>query len=141
MNGRKVYIIKFLNYLAKIFLKYFFQLTYGNTELGGVQFSKLLDGKGPSVKSRSETDGGIGRIDTDDTHGTVVISIGGNDDVDVLNDTLESKEEIFLLQLEFQQSTVHLVHEKNGLDTFGDGLTQDSLGLHTDTYGKNCNSL
>ena len=115
-------------------------LTYWDTELGGIQFSKLLDGKGPSVKSRSETDGGIRRIDTDDTHGTVVISIGGNDDVDVLNDTLESKEKIFLLQLKFQQSTVHLVHEKNGLDTFGGGLTQDSLGLHTDTCGKNCNS-
>ena len=86
-------------------------LTYWDTELGGIQFSKLLDGKGPSVKSRSETDGGIGRIDTDDTHGTVVVSVGGNDNIDVFDDTLEGQKEILLVQLQLQKGTVHFVHE------------------------------
>ena len=35
-----------------------------------------------------------------------------------------------------EKSSVHFVHEKNGLDTFSNGLTQDSFGLHADTWKK-----
>jgi hypothetical protein len=31
--------------------------------------------------------------------------------------------------LELKKSAVHLVHEDDGPDSLGDGLTQDSLGL------------
>ena len=104
-----------------------------NAEFGSIKFSKLFDGKGPSVETGSETNGSIGGVNTDNTHGTIIIGVGGNNDVDVLNNPLESKEQIFLLQLQLQQSTVHLVHEKDRLDPFGDGLSQDGFSLHTDT--------
>ena len=104
-----------------------------NAEFGGIDFGKLFKGKSPSVETGSKTDGGIGGVNTDDTHRTIIVGIGGNDDVDVLNNTLESQKQIFLLQLQFQEGTVHFVHEKNGLDPFGDSLTQYSFGLHAHT--------
>jgi len=67
------------------------QLVNGNVELGGVHLSHLLQGEGPAVEARAETDRGIGGVDTDNSHGTAVISIGGNDDVDVLDDALEGR--------------------------------------------------
>lgn len=67
------------------------------------------------------------------THGTTVIRIGGNDDVHVFNDTLESLIEFFSVQLQLKESTVHFVHEQDGLDTFGDGLTQYSFSLYAHT--------
>lgn len=67
------------------------------------------------------------------THGTAVIGVGGNDDVDILNNTLEGLVQLLRLQLQLQQGTVHLVHEQDRLDALGDGLTQYSLGLHAHT--------
>lgn len=102
-------------------------------ELGGIHLGKLLESKSPSVKAGTETNGSVGRINTDNSHRTIVISIGSDDDVDVLNNPLESLVQVFLIQLQLQEGAVHFVHEKNGLDSLGDGLTQHGLGLHTDT--------
>ena len=65
------------------------------------------------------------------THGSTIIRIRSNNDVNVLNNALESLVQLFRVQLQFQQSPVHLVHEQNGLDTFGDGLPEYGLGLDT----------
>ena len=69
----------------------------------------------------------------DITHWSRLVIVGGNDDVDVLNDTLEGLEQVLGLKLQLEQSTVHLVHEQNGLDALADGLSQHSLGLHAHT--------
>eukprot|EP00043_Microstomoeca_roanoka_P011771 m.111338 g.111338 ORF g.111338 m.111338 type:complete len:377 (-) comp15293_c0_seq1:145-1275(-) len=104
-----------------------------NAKLVRVHLGKLLEGKGPAVETRAETDGTLGHIDLDGTHGTIIITVGGDNDVDALNDTLEGLVEIFLLELELEKSAVHLVHEKNGLDALSNGLTEHSLGLHAHT--------
>lgn len=72
----------------------------------------------------------------DFTHGTAVVTVGGNDNVDVFDNTLEGLEEFFTVQLQFKQCTVHFVHKKNGFDTLSNGLTQDSFSL--DTYTCEC---
>ena len=96
----------------------------------------MFEGKGPTVKTGTETNRGIGRINTDNAHGTFIISIGGDDDIDVLDNLLEGQEQFFLFKLEFQEGTVHFVHEKDRLDTFSNGLPKYSLSLHADTWKK-----
>ena len=61
----------------------------------------------------------------DVAHGAVVISVGGDDDVDVFDDTVEGLVQLFLLQLQLQKSTVHFVHHENRPDTLGDGLEEN----------------
>ena len=82
------------------------------------------------MEARAEANAALARIHADLAHGSLVVGVRGNDDVHVLNDTLESLVQSFLLQLELEQSAIHLVHEENGLDALTDGLAQDSLSLH-----------
>lgn len=68
-------------------------------------------------------------------HGSpLILSIGGDNDVDVLHNTLEGLEELIRLQLQLKQSPVHLVHHENRFDALSDGLPQYSLSLHTHTW-------
>lgn len=64
---------------------------------------------------------------------TLILSVGGDDNVDVLHNTLKCLEKLIWLQLQLKQGAVHLVHHQNRLDAFGDGLPQYSLSLHTHT--------
>merc|ERR1740128_1106050 len=104
-----------------------------DSELTGVHLGELLQGESPSVEAGTESDGTIVNVHTDDTHGSIVVSVGGNNNVDVLNDPLEGLVEILLLQLQLKESSVHLVHEEDGADTLGNSLSQYSLGLHAHT--------
>ena len=104
-------------------------ITY--VEFLGVHLWELLEGECPPVESGSESDWAVLGVDADHAHGSVVVGVGGDDDVDVLDDTGEGLVQLFGVQLELQKGAVHLVHEKDGPDTLGDGLTQDSLGLVT----------
>lgn len=69
----------------------------------------------------------------DITHGTALVIVGSDDDVDVLDDTLEGLIQVLGLQLQLEQGAIHLVHEQDRLDALADGLTQHSLGLHAHT--------
>ena len=98
-------------------------------ELGRVHFGKLLQGVRPAVEAGTETNRAVFRRDLDFAHWTIVVTVGGDDDVDVFDDTLEGLVQVFLFELEFEQRTVHLVQEEDWLDTLADGLSKDSLGL------------
>ena len=63
-----------------------------DAELGGIKFSKLFDGKGPSMEAGAEPDRAVGRVDANDAHGAVVVSVGGDDHVDVLDNPDEVNE-------------------------------------------------
>jgi hypothetical protein len=102
-----------------------------NTELLGVLDSELANGESPAVETGTEGDGTLLGVDLDVTES--LVEVGGDDDVDGLDGTGERLEEIFLGDLELEKSTVNLVDDQNGLDTLGQSLTQDSLGLDTDT--------
>ena len=106
-----------------------------NLEFSGIHFSELFEGESPSVETGTETDSTVFWGDVEGSHWTIFISttIGSNDDIDVLNNTRESLVKFFGVQLQFEKSTVHLVHEKNWLYTFGNSLTKDGFGLDTDT--------
>lgn len=102
-----------------------------NTEFLGIFDSELTDGESPSVKTRSESNGTLLWVDLDITES--LVKVGGDDDVDGLDSSGEGLVEIFLGDLELKKSTVDLVNDTDWLDTFGKSLSQDGLGLDTDT--------
>ena len=107
-----------------------------DAKFGSIHLGHLLEGESPSVEARAEAYRAIGRVNSHDTHRTAVICIGGNNDVDVFNDTLEGLEQIFGIKLELKKGTVHLVHENNWTNSLCDGLTQDGLSLDANAYKK-----
>jgi hypothetical protein len=102
-------------------------------KLLGVHFGELLKGEGPSVETGAETNATLGGVNADNTHGALVVTVGGDDDVHVFNNTLEGLEKFFLLKLQLEEGAVHLVHEKDRLDALSNSLTQHSLSLHAHT--------
>jgi hypothetical protein len=102
-----------------------------NTELLGVLDGELADSEAPAVETGTESDGSSVGVDLDVTES--LVEVGGDNDVDGLDGTGEGLVQILLGDLELEKSTVNLVDAQNGLDTLGQGLTQDSLGLDTDT--------
>lgn len=67
-------------------------------------------------------------------HGTVIVRVRRDDNVNVLDDTLEGLIQILAVELKLQQRAIHLVHEQNGLDTLSDCLAQYGFGLYTYTW-------
>merc|ERR1712076_325529 len=103
-------------------------------KLLGVHVGELLEGEGPRVESGTEAYGALGRVNLDVAHWCVLVgtAVRGNDDVDVLDDTLELLVKLFWLELEGEQCQVPLVHEKNRLNSLGNGLSEYGLGLDAD---------
>lgn len=102
-----------------------------NTELLGVPSGELADSEGPAVKTGTEGNGTLVGVDLDITED--LVKVGGNDDVDGLDDTGEVLVQVLLGDLELKKSTVDLVDDDNRLDTLTKSLAQDGLGLDADT--------
>jgi len=102
-----------------------------DTELLGVLDGELTDSEAPTVETGTESNSTSVGVNLDVTEGFV--EVGSDDDVDGLDGTGEGLVQILLGDLELEQSTVNLVDAKNGLDALGQGLTQHSLSLDTDT--------
>jgi len=60
--------------------------------------------------------------------------ISGDDDVSVLDDTLEVLVHGLAIDLQLKDTTIDLVDEKNWLDLLTESLTEDSLSLHANTF-------
>ncbi|KAI6769124.1 hypothetical protein HG531_010228 [Fusarium graminearum] len=102
-----------------------------NTELLGVSDSELADGESPAVQTGTEGDGTLIRVDLDVTNG--LVKVGRDDDVDGLDGSREGLVKILLGDLELEKSTVDLVDDDDGLDALTKSLSEDGLGLDTDT--------
>mmetsp|Transcript_21291 Transcript_21291/g.20940 ORF Transcript_21291/g.20940 Transcript_21291/m.20940 type:complete len:216 (-) Transcript_21291:249-896(-) len=57
-----------------------------------------------------------------------------DDNVDTLNYSCELLVHIFSFGLEFEDTSVNLVDHEHWLDPLSEGLSEDSLGLDTDTF-------
>ena len=68
------------------------------------------------------------------SHRSVLISIGGHDYIQTLDNPLKGLVEVLLLKLKLKKGSVHLVQEGHGLDALSDGLTKNSLCLNTNTW-------
>jgi hypothetical protein len=102
-----------------------------NTELLRVLDGELADSEAPAVETGTEGNGTLVGVDLDITES--LVEVGGDDDVNGLDGTGEGLVKILLGDLELEKSAIDLVDTQDGLDTLGQGLTQDSLGLDTDT--------
>lgn len=102
-----------------------------DTELLGVPVGKLADGESPAVETGTEGDGTLLGVDLDVTKR--LVEVGGDDDVDGLDDTREVLVQVLLGELELEKSTVDLVDDDDGLDTLTERLAEDGLGLDADT--------
>ena len=102
-----------------------------DTELLRVTSSKLTEGERPAVKTGTEGDCALLRVDLRIAESGIVVC--GDDDIDGLNCSVEGLVEILLCDLQLEQSTIDLVDDNDGLDSLRQSLTQDSLGLDTDT--------
>ena len=101
------------------------------TEPLGVHASELGEGETPTVETGTEGDGTLGGVDEDITE--ELVTVGGDDDVHVLNNLVEGLVTVLGLVLQLQEDTIHLVDHEDGLDTLTESLTQHGLGLDTDT--------
>lgn len=103
-----------------------------NTELLGVTGSELADGESPSVQTGTESNGTLLGVNLDVTKR--LVEVGGDDDVDGLDDTGEVLVQVLLGDLELEKSTVDLVDDNNGLDALTESLAEHSLGLDAHTF-------
>ena len=102
-------------------------------ELLGVGSGEPCEGEGPAEESRTEGNRACGWVDLLGLSHVLEL-ISGDDDVSVLDDTLEVLVHSLTIDLELKDTSVDLVDHHDGLDLLGEGLTEDGLSLHTDTF-------
>ena len=64
----------------------------------------------------------------------IIALVGRDDDVGVLNNTLEVLVHSLAIDLEFKDTAINLVDEEHGLDLLTEGLTKNSLSLNTNSF-------
>ena len=102
-----------------------------DTELLGVSEGELSDSESPTVQTGTESNGTLLWEDLSVTKGW--LSVSRDDNVDGLNSSREGLVQVLLGDLQLQQSSVDLVNNDNRLNSLLQSLSQDSLGLDTDT--------
>ena len=90
------------------------------------------ESEGPAEEGRSEGDGTKSGVDLLRL-AHVLELVGRDDDVAVLDDTLEVLVHGLTINLKLKNTTIDLVDHHDGLDLLRESLTEDSLSLHTNT--------
>lgn len=87
------------------------------------------------MKSGTESDVTDDWVDLDISHWCVSVgtTVGSDNDIDGFDGSLELLVKSLHIVLEGSQSQIKFVQEKNWLDSFGDSLSENGLGLDTDT--------
>jgi hypothetical protein len=117
---------------CKTYPKFYHELVLVDLEHLAVALGKLADGEGPAVKTGTKGNGALVWVDLDITEG--LVKVCGNDDVHGLDDTGEILVQVFLGELQFEESAIDLVDDDNGLDTLTESLSEHSLGLHAHAF-------
>jgi hypothetical protein len=107
------------------------ELSLVDTELLGVSAGELSEGEGPTVKTGTESDRSLLGVDLDISEDGVVV--GRDNDVNGLDGSAERLVQVLLGNLEFEKSSVDLVDDNNRLDSLTKRLSENGLGLDTNT--------
>jgi len=102
-----------------------------NTEFLGVDLGESCQSEGPSLITRTEANITSGWVELDVSESFVLV--GGDDDIDGFNDTLEVSVGGFLVELEFEEGSVDFVDHEYWLDTLSKSLSEYSFGLYANT--------
>lgn len=103
-----------------------------NTKLLGVLGRELADGESPAVETGTEGNGTLLGVHLNISER--LVEVGGDNDVDGLDDTREVLVQVLLGDLKLEKSTVDLVDDDNGLDALTESLAEHSLGLDAHTF-------
>jgi len=106
-----------------------------DSEFLGVDISELFQTESPTVKAGTESDVTDDWVDLDVAHWCVSVgtTVGSDNDIDGFDGSLKLLVKSLHIVLEGSESEIKFVQEKNWLDSFGDSLSEDGLGLDTDT--------
>jgi hypothetical protein len=101
----------------------------------GVNISELFQTESPTVKTGTESDVTSNWVNLNITHWCIFIgtTVSGNNDVNGFDCSLKFLVQSFHIVLEGTQSKIELVQEQDWLNSFGDGLSENGLGLDADT--------
>mmetsp|Transcript_10291 Transcript_10291/g.15715 ORF Transcript_10291/g.15715 Transcript_10291/m.15715 type:complete len:802 (+) Transcript_10291:228-2633(+) len=99
-----------------------------DTELLGVDTGESGHGESPAEKGGSESDGSVNGVNLLGL-AHALIFVGGDDNVDVLNNSEVVLIHGLAIDLELEDSSVDLVNHENGLDLLTESLSEHSLGL------------
>ena len=105
-----------------------------NTELGSVELGELGKSETEAVETRAEADGTLGWGNGEVTHWAIWVSVGGDDNVDVIDVLSEGLVHLFWVSVEFEKAPVDLVDDDDWLDPFGKSLTENGLGLDANAF-------
>jgi len=126
---------EFLFSLAEVVVspKFLHELLSIELELIRVSSGEHLEGEGPSEKGGTETNGSSGGVNLL-SFSHVFALVGRDDDVSVLNNTLEVLIHGLTIDLELEDTSINLVDEEDGLDFLSEGLSKHGLGLYANTF-------
>jgi hypothetical protein len=102
------------------------------SKLFRVDTGKLVEGESPSLETGGEGNSSLFGVDSGVTE--EFISVCGNDNVGVFDDTDKVLVHLFRLELEFKETTIQLVNGEDGNDTFSQSLTKDSFSLYANSF-------
>ena len=127
-------VLPFLGFGIKevISPKFFHHLLSGDTEFLGVNLSEFGKGEGPSEKSGSHS-GGTDLWVNLLCLAHIIALIGGDDDVNVLDNSLELVVHGLTINLKLEDTSINLVDHEYWLNLFSESLSQHGLGLDGDT--------
>jgi hypothetical protein len=102
-------------------------------EFLGIGRGKSGEGEGPTEESGTEGDSTVGGIDLVGLSHVLEL-VGGDDNVGVLDNSLEVLIHGLTIDLQLEDTSVDLVDHHDWLDLLSEGLTENSLSLHADTF-------
>ena len=101
-------------------------------KLLGVSCGKPGESEGPSEEGRTKGNRARSWVNLLSLSHVLEL-VSGDDDVSVFDDTLEVLVHSLTIDLELKNTSVNLVDHHDRLDLLAESLTEDGLGLHTDT--------
>jgi hypothetical protein len=112
--------------------KFLHHLLSSDTEFLGVNLSEFGKGEGPSEKSRSHSGSTVHWVNLlGFSH--IFALVGGDDDVNVLDNSLELIVHGLSINLELEDTSINLVDHEYWLNLFSECLSQHGLSLDGDT--------
>jgi hypothetical protein len=112
--------------------KFLHHLLSVDTEFLGVNLSEFGEGESPSEKSGSHS-GGTGLWVNLLSLAHILALIGGDNDVNVLDNSLELVVHGLSINLELKDTSINLIDHEDWLNLFSESLSQDGLSLDGDT--------
>ena len=112
--------------------KFLHHLLSVDTEFLGVNLSEFGEGESPSEKSGSHS-GGTGLWVNLLGLAHILALIGGDNDVNVLDNSLELVVHGLSINLELEDTSINLIDHEDWLNLFSESLSQDGLSLDGDT--------